>query len=107
MIKKILIAIAVLIVPIVLIIYLGSIELFTMKFFGVKKENIRREIFKETRSYNEGKIQQLGKYRFEYLQSDPESKQIIASTVRHSFADFNCEELPIELKQFLRKIRGY
>ena len=41
-------------------------------FFGPKHEAVRREVFKQTRSYNEGKEQELLKYRLEYLQSKDE-----------------------------------
>jgi len=77
------------------------------KFIGPKKEEARRKVFEETRSYNQGKIQQLSKYRMEYVKSDSEGKAIIASTIRHQFADFPVDHLPPELQSFLRKTRGY
>jgi len=74
-------------------------------FFGPKREAVRREVFKQTRSYNEGKEQQLIKYRLEYLRaSDEGEKEAIASTIRLAFADYDetlldSEELRVFLKE--------
>lgn len=74
-------------------------------FLEPKKENVRREIFLNTRSYDEGKLQDLIKIRMEYLQADKETKPIIASTIRHMFSEYNESKLPLELKFFLKKIK--
>ena len=76
-------------------------------FFGPKKEAVRRDVFKETRSYNEGKEQELIKLRLEYLQAKTEEeKRVLASTIRHLFADYdeNLIDSP-ELKSFLKQIK--
>ena len=75
-------------------------------YFGPKKEAVRREVFKETRSYNEGKEQELLKLRLEYLRADTEEeKEAIANTIRHKFADYDENLLTLELRAFLRKIK--
>lgn len=76
-------------------------------FFGPKREAVRREVFKQTRSYNEAKEQELLKYRLEYIKStDDVEKEAIASTIRMGFADYDEELLDSEvLKQFLRQIK--
>lgn len=77
------------------------------KYFQPKKENIRREVFENTRSYNEGKIQQLAKYRLEYIKTtDVNQKEAIKSTVRILFANYDEEKLPKELKEFLTLCKG-
>ena len=76
-------------------------------FFGPKREAVRREVFKQTRSYNEGKEQELIKLRLEYLREEnQDAKQAIASTIRHSFADYD-ENLidSSELRTFLKQIK--
>lgn len=76
-------------------------------FIEPKKENVRREIFLNTRSYNEGKKQDLIRMRMEYLQADESGKKVIANTIRHMFAEYNEDEkdLPVELKSFLKNIK--
>lgn len=76
-------------------------------FFGPKREAVRREVFKQTRSYNEAKEQELLKYRLEYLKSESETdKAAIASTIRMGFADYDENLLEsVELRAFLRQIK--
>ena len=68
---------------------------------GVKRENVRRSIFEETKSYRDGKIQDLVRYRHEYTSADTLGKKAIASTVRQAFAGFDDKDLAPELRQFL------
>jgi hypothetical protein len=101
--KKVLIVIGVLLIPIALLSY--NLGLF--KFFAPKYENVRREVFENTRSYNQAKLQELSKYRLEYLRSkDEEEKKAIASTIRHRFAGYDKRKLPYELEIFLNQING-
>ncbi len=76
-------------------------------FFGPKRAAVRREVFKQTRSYNEGKEQELLKLRLEYLRAKTvEEKQILASTIRHLFADYDENLLDsAELRSFLKQIK--
>lgn len=75
------------------------------RYFGPKHEEVRRQVFEATRSYNQAKIQELSKHRLEYLRADdPNDKAAIASTVRIQFADYDPSGLPVELQQFLKEI---
>ncbi len=75
-------------------------------FFGPKAADVEHKIFKKTRAYNEGKAQELAKYRHEYNMAETEKqKKSIASTVRHMFAEYDPESLPSqELRDFLREV---
>lgn len=76
------------------------------KFFAPKHEAVRREVFKQTRSFNEAKLQELTKYRLEYMRSkDPAEKGAIASTIRLAFADYDTSMLPSELQAFIEEIK--
>jgi hypothetical protein len=76
------------------------------KFFGPKYENVRREVFESTRSYNEAKVQDLLRYKYEYdMCKDEEGKKAIEFTVRHMFANYDENKLPIELCKFLKDIK--
>jgi len=76
-------------------------------FFGPKREAVRREVFKQTRSYNEAKEQELLKYRLEYLRATNDiDKEAIASTIRMAFADYDENLLDsAELRLFLEKMK--
>ena len=76
------------------------------KFFAPKHENVRSEVFKATRSFNEAKVQELVKYRLEYMRSDDAAeKGAIASTIRMGFADYDTSKLPLELQSFVEEIK--
>ena len=72
-------------------------------FFNPRHEAVRRETFKQTRSYNEGKEQELIKYRFEWMKASAEDKKAIESAVRLSFSDYDESLLDSsELRSFLK-----
>lgn len=78
------------------------------RFIAPQKENARREVFEQTKSYNEGKTQQLAKYKIEYdLATNDDEKEAIAAGIRGMFADYDAEKLPHGLNMFLVQIRGY
>jgi len=67
--------------------WLGIVK---MGFLEPKREAVRREVFEQTRSFNEAMRQELARYRSEYLRADDESdRDIIASTVRMRFAGYD------------------
>ena len=99
--------VAIVLVVLLCIVAISYLGLFHYRWFGPKFENARREVFEGTRSYNQAKLQELAKYRLEYINADYDSKQAIASTIKHRFADYNSDNLPSELNQFLKQIRGY
>ena len=97
---------------VVLVIVLGVLALYFdffgflySKIMGPRKENLKREIYEETKSYNEGKEQDLLKYRLEYLKADDEEKKALASTIRMMFADYDDTKLNLVLSKFLNEIR--
>lgn len=78
------------------------------RYFRPKYEDVNREVFKATRSYNEGKVQELVKYRHEYMTTkDPIEKKALAFTIRHTFAEYDRSKLSPELQDFLTQIYGY
>lgn len=85
----------------------GYVGVFKTKTVGKAQQNAEREVFMETQSFVEGKIQELTKVRKEYLLArDDETRAILCNTVSHSFALFNIEKLPDQdLKDFLKCMR--
>lgn len=92
----------------ILIFAANEFEIFGVKFWGVRKENARREVFEQTQSFVEGKRQDLLKYRHEWLKASNEDKLIIESTIRMSFANFDENKLKDfpELYEFLKEIKN-
>lgn len=77
-----------------------------LKFIGPKRQNIRTEIFRETRSYTESRMQDLARFRLQYLQAETDKdREAIASTVRVMFAEFNPDRIQDnEQRRFLRSV---
>lgn len=78
-------------------------EIFGIRFWGVRKENAKREVFENTQSYVEGKRQELVKLHHEWMMTkDSDDKKIIENSIRHSFANFNPDKIQdSELHSFL------
>jgi len=84
-------------------IRLGSLHI--EGFFAKEKQNIEREVFENTKSFNEAKQQELVKYRFEWQKAkgkgDTHTMNAIESAVRHSFGDYDASRLPMDLRNFV------
>ena len=78
-------------------------------WFSPREQNIQREVFENTKSYNEGKEQELVKYKFEHDKAngkgDTATMAAIKSAVRHSFGDYEEDRLSPELQDFVRQCK--
>ncbi len=77
-------------------------------FFGAKRADVERKVFRNTRSYDEGMVQQLTRFRLEYIRTKDETeKAAVRSTVRMMFAEFPIDRLTSpELRAFLTECRN-
>jgi len=102
-----------LIALVMLVVVLGALGLggrwVNMKveaWFAPREQNIQREVFENTKSYNEAKEQELVKYRFEHAKAkgkdDTATMKAIESAVRAAFADYEDDRLSPELREFVR-----
>lgn len=98
------ITLAVLTVP----VFLGLYQLGMFKFFAPKFEDVRRDVFENTKSYLHGVQQDLGKYYLEYQTADEDGKTAIRATIQMRFAEVDVSKLQSpKLQQFLTQTRGY
>lgn len=81
-------------------------EFFLYRYFGPKQEAVRRQVFEQTKSYNQGMIQELQNMQFEYQRSTPEQQKALASIILHRAADYDEARLPSDLSQFIDKLRN-
>jgi hypothetical protein len=98
---------AILIAIIILMFVLEVIGLGFTKFFEPKRENIRREIFENTKSYVHGKIQDLSKYKQQYDKGTIDGKIAIEEIIKIQFADFDESTINVANLHFLINMRGY
>ena len=92
-----------------LLFFFGALDLAMLKTFGVRKENVRREIFENTKSYTHGKTQDLAKYFEEHTKADDiQNKIAIEGLIKMNFAEFDAEKIQsLTLRAFLIQTRGY
>jgi len=74
-----------------------------------KKEEIRRDVFEESRAFNEGVVRDIASYRLQWLEADSETARgAIESTVCHRFPNYSIDDLPAgELRSWFLTVRGY
>jgi cytochrome c biogenesis factor len=91
---------------ILLVFLTNELEIFGIKFWGVRKENVKREVFEQTQSYVQGKIQELTKYRLEYNKAkDEDEREYYRETAITSMANVDENKLPADLRQFLNELK--
>ena len=80
-------------------------EFFMYKVFAPKKEQVRREVFEQTKSYKQGMVQEISNMQFEYEQASPEHKAALAKIILHRAADYPENELPTDLRIFISSLK--
>jgi hypothetical protein len=78
---------------------------FLYNFFAPKLEDSRREVFENTKSYQQGYLQELENMQFEWVKAAPEQKDALASIILHRAADFDQTKLTPELREFIDELR--
>lgn len=82
-------------------------DFFLYRYFGPKQEQVRRQVFEQTKSYNQGMIQELQNMEFDYKkEKDPEAKKALASIILHRAADYDESKLPPDLTQFIDQLKA-
>ena len=81
--------------------------LLSNMFFAPKEEAVRREVFEQSKAFNQGTIQELSTMYREYNAqgtSDTQRKAIKAVAL-HQTADFDIEKLPPYLYGWISQLR--
>jgi hypothetical protein len=84
-------------------------DFFVYKVFAPKYENARREVFENSKAYNQGMIQELQNMMFDYIKTeDANAKSNLASIILHRAADYdlNDERVPVNLRNFVEGLRN-
>ena len=76
------------------------------KYFAPRQEAVRRQVFEQTKSYNQGMIQELQNMQFEYVQADKGHQDALRSIILHRAADFDESRLPADLRDFIKDLRA-
>ena len=82
-------------------------EFFLYKVFAPRMEQVRRETFEHTRSFNQGMVQELDNMRFEYVKAKPAERDALASIILHRASGYDLHDPAVspELRSFIEKLR--
>lgn len=82
-------------------------DFFLYKVFAPQQEKVRRDVFEQSKAYNQGMVQELQNMQFDYVKATPEQKDALASIILHRVADFNLDQpqVPADLRQFIQQLK--
>lgn len=81
-------------------------DFFLYKVFAPRYEQVRRETFEQSKSYNQGMIQELENMEFEYVKADNEHKDALRSIILHRAADYDVNKMPVDLRNFIQSLKN-
>ncbi len=99
------VTIVVLVAVLGLVWVLQGNDFFLYKVFAPKYEATRRQVFEQSKAYNQGMIQELQNMQFQYAQADSAHKDALASIILHRAADYDENRLPSDLRDFIQRLR--
>lgn len=80
-------------------------EFFLYKFFAPRQEAVRREVFEQSKAYNQGMVQELQNMQFEYVKAPEDSKPALRKIILHRAADYPEDAMPRDLAIFIRDLK--
>lgn len=78
---------------------------FLYKIWAPKYEQVRRDTFEQSRSFNVGMVQELENMQREYLLSkDPKAREALASIIKHRASGYNLNDPAVssDLRSFIQ-----
>jgi hypothetical protein len=85
-------------------------DFFMFKFWAPKYENVKRKVFEQTYSYNQGMVQDLENQEFHYYETtNEEARAALAQIILHEASAFDPKVLQQknpDLYQFIEKLRN-
>jgi hypothetical protein len=79
---------------------------FLYKVFAPRQEAVRRDVFEQSKAYNEGMRQELQNMAFQYAQADEGHKSALASLILHRVADYDISKLDPDMLNFVERLRA-
>lgn len=74
---------------------LNGLGLFNLKFWGVKYQDARTEIFESTKAYKHGNIREIERMCLDLNKvKSPAHKNALRATIRHRLSSFDYNNLP-------------
>ena len=103
--EKLLVALAILAIPVGGMLMTGTLAVTWNKVFGTAIESSRTDIYRENKSYVEGTIRDLRNLRIQYEAAEPEQKAGLRSLIMQRANELDWDRLPSDVRRFLEEIR--
>lgn len=81
-------------------------DFWLYRTFAPRREAVRRQVFEQTKSYNEGMAQELWDMEVQYDRADATGKAALRSIILHRVAGYDIEQLNPELRGFILGMRA-
>ena len=81
-------------------------QFFMFQFFAPKVEQVRRNVFEESKAYRQGLIQEMNSLHVDYIKASPDQKEGLRTIILHKAADIPPEILGPDLNAFLNQLRN-
>lgn len=81
-------------------------DFFLYRWFAPREEQVRREVFEQSRAYREGMQQEIQSMAFQYQTTDDAHRGALASMILHRVADYDIELLSSDLRSFVTRLRS-
>lgn len=81
-------------------------DLAIYRFWAPQQENAKREVFVQTQSYVQGKIEYLTQLQLQYEQADGDQKKTIRTVILRESSTVDNSKLPDDLQLFIQQVRS-
>jgi hypothetical protein len=80
-------------------------DLLTYKFWAPKQENARRQVFEQTQSYVQGKVEYITRLRYQYAGADGAQKSALRTLILDEASTIDNSKLPPDLQAFIDTLK--
>lgn len=101
-----LVIVGVLLIATICLLASTGFDLAYISFWQPKYENVQREVFENTKSYNQGMIQEVQNMQFEYSKATESQKPALRKIILHRVADFDLNKMPYDLQVFIQELKN-
>lgn len=77
------------------------------KVFAPQEEQVRRETFEQSRSYNAGTIKNIRDAQMNYITAPPDRRAGLGSVIIQQYGEYPDESLPRDLRAFMVCLRQH
>jgi len=85
----------------------GGMDLMYQKVFGVPFENVRRQNYEHTKSYEKGSADRLSNLCGQVDKVDADHKDLLREQIKQEFSDMNTSDAPDYLQGCLKAARAH